>query len=63
MNVEMTLEEAEILIAVLTFAEGAALVGNPPIGEALKELRPWRSALLMAYLRAEQRAALEPTTT
>lgn len=44
-------EEAEILIAVLTFAEGAALVENPAIVEALKVLQPWRTALLRAYLR------------
>jgi len=51
MTVELTRYEAEILIAVLTFAEGAALMENPAMMEALSVLRPWRSALLAAYLR------------
>lgn len=51
MTAECTREEAEILIAVLTFAEGAALEMNPAMTEALKVLRPWRSALLQTYLR------------
>lgn len=53
MNVEMTRDEAQILIAVLVFAEGAAMGQAPSIVEALKVLRPWRSALLLSYLRAE----------
>ena len=51
MNIEMTLTEAEILIAVLTGAEGSFAVTNPPLVEALKVLRPLRSALLQKYLR------------
>lgn len=50
MTVELTREEAEILIAVLTYAEGAALVENPAMTEAIYALRPWRSALLRVYL-------------
>ena len=50
MTVEMSQDEATILIAVLVFAEGAALYEAPAITEALKVLRPWRSALLSAYL-------------
>lgn len=46
MTVELTPQEGELLIAALTFAEGAALEMNPAIVEALKVLRPWRSALL-----------------
>ena len=51
MTVEMTLPEAELLIALLTGAEGAFAVVNPPLVKALEYLRPWRSALLQAYLR------------
>lgn len=50
MTVEMSRQEAEILIAVLTFAEGAALTENPSMVNALQVLRPWRSALLRAYV-------------
>ena len=50
MTVEMTPYEAEILIAVLLGAEGAFAVVHPPLVEALEVLRPWRSALLQAYL-------------
>jgi hypothetical protein len=52
MTIELTVPEAEIMIAVLVFAEGAAEGSVPAIAEALKVLRPWRSALLIAYLRA-----------
>lgn len=53
MVVELTRDEAEILIAVLTYAEGAALcMMNESITSALKALRPWRSALLGAYIKA-----------
>lgn len=51
MNLEMTPYEAELLIALLMFAEGAAPVLQPELTEALKELRPLRSALLQTYLR------------
>lgn len=50
MTAELTIYEAEILIAGLAFAEGAALDMNPSMVEALNVLRPWRSALLQAYL-------------
>lgn len=50
MTVEMTLPEAELLIAILTGAEGAFAVVHPPLVKALEDLRPWRSALLQAYL-------------
>lgn len=50
MTVELTTEEAEILIAVLVFAEGVALFENPPMVEALNALRPWRSRLLQTFL-------------
>lgn len=53
MTVEVTRSEAEILIAVLLFAEGAALEMSPPISEALKDLRPWRTALLRTYLASQ----------
>lgn len=51
MVVEMNREEAEILIAVLTGAEAAFAIANPPLVEAMKVLQPWRMALLRAYLR------------
>ncbi len=51
MTVEMTPYEAEILIAVLTGAEAAFGMVNPPLVEAMKELRPFRSALLQTFLR------------
>lgn len=51
MTVEMTRDEAEILIAVLTGAEAAFAIVNPPLVEALNALRPWRSAMFGAYLR------------
>lgn len=51
MTVEMTPFEAEVLIAILTGAEAAFAIVNPPLVAALQELRPWRSALLQAYLR------------
>ena len=56
MNAEMSAYEAEILIAVLTFEEGAALTLEPAMVEALKQLRPWRSALLQAYIRERHTA-------
>jgi hypothetical protein len=51
MTIEMTQAEAELLIALLTGAEGAFAVVNPPLVEALEVLRPWRTALMRAYLR------------
>ncbi len=53
MTVEMTVAEAEILIAVLTGAEASFAMTNPPLVEALVVLRPFRSALLRAYLQAK----------
>ena len=60
MTVELTAEEAQILIAVLTFAEGVALGENPGITAAMKVLRPWRSVLLLTYLREAENASLRP---
>jgi hypothetical protein len=57
MSCEATLEEAEILIATLRFAEGMALMMSPSMVEALKALRPWRSAFLRAYLAAKPNEA------
>lgn len=51
MTVEMTPYEAELLIALLTGAEEALAVANPPLVGALEQLRPWRSALVQCYLR------------
>lgn len=51
MTVEMTPFEAEILIAVLTGAEGIFPHTSPELSEALKELRPMRSALVQACIR------------
>lgn len=52
MNVELDRREAELLIAVLTYAEReAALSVNEPMVKALEALRPWRSALLQGYIR------------
>ena len=51
MTVEMTLPEAELLIAILTGAEGAFAVANPPLVAALRDLRAWRTALVQSYLR------------
>jgi hypothetical protein len=58
MTIDVSRDEAVLIIAILTFAEGAAMESNPSIAEALRILRPWRSKLLMAYLRAGQ----EPET-
>lgn len=52
MTVEMSRFEAEVLIAVLTFAEGVAPMTEPAMVEAIKELRSVRSALVGAYLRS-----------
>jgi hypothetical protein len=60
MNIEMTLTEAEILIAVLTGAEGSFAVTNPPLVEALKVLRPLRSAMMQKYLHERMALAGEP---
>lgn len=51
MTIELTTAEAELLIALLTFAEGVAEVYNPPLIEAFRVLRPWRSKLMETYLR------------
>lgn len=61
MTVEMTPFEAEILIGVLTGADGIFPATSPELSEALKELRPWRSALVGAYIR-ERAAALAGRT-
>jgi hypothetical protein len=53
MQLECTREEAEILIAALTFAEGAAAtIPEPGITEALKVLAPWRTTLIRTYLQS-----------
>jgi hypothetical protein len=52
MTITVSRADAELLIAVLTFAEGAAVEMNPSMVEALKALRPWRSNLLKTYLHA-----------
>lgn len=59
MTVELTPLEAELLIAILTGAEGSFAVTNPPLVEALKELRPLRTALMQAYLRERLRPEAE----
>ena len=55
MTVEMTQTEAEIVIAVLHHAENTTAYCLHPndeaIGRALKDLYPWRSALLLAHVR------------
>lgn len=52
MTVEMTLEEAKLLIAVLLYAESSAQVlDNDAMTLAIRDLRHWRTALLVAYLR------------
>ena len=51
MTVEMTPDEAELLIAILTGAEGAFAIVNPPLVGAMNDLRRFRSALLEAWLR------------
>jgi hypothetical protein len=48
----MTPVEAELLIAILTGAEGAFAVTTPPLVEAVRALRPLRTALVQSYLRA-----------
>lgn len=44
-------EELEVLIAVLTFAEAEAQLGNDAIARAIDALRVWRSALLREYIQ------------
>lgn len=55
MTVELTPAEAELLIAVLQHAENTTAFELHPhdeaMGRALKDLRSWRSALLLAYVR------------
>ncbi len=58
MTVELTVAEAELLIALLTGAETSFAMTNPPLVEALQVLRPWRSALMQAYLRERIGSAL-----
>ena len=60
MTIEITPFEAEILIGVLTGAEGAFAAVNPPLVEALEALRPWRSALVRAYIRERIGASPDP---
>ena len=60
MTVELTLEEAELLISLLTGAEGAFMVANPPLVTALEDLRPWRTALLRTYLRERISVGADP---
>jgi hypothetical protein len=65
MTVEMTLDEAALLIAILTGAEGTFAVTSPPLTEALKDLRAWRSILLRTYVLArlnEAQAVEEPAS-
>lgn len=62
MTVEMTRSEAEILIAVLTGAEGAFAVTDPPLVEALRALRPLRTALMCAYLKERIGVDVAPST-
>jgi hypothetical protein len=52
MTIEMTRYEAEILIAVLTFAEGVAPMVQREMVPAIEELRPYRSRLIGAYIRS-----------
>lgn len=52
MTIEITRDEAEILIAILTGAEGAFAVVSPPLVKALDDLRPFRTKLLQGYLRS-----------
>jgi hypothetical protein len=65
MTVELTRYEAEILIAVLAGAEGIFPAASPGLAEALGALRPWRSALVGAYIRTmvespQAAAAVDP---
>ena len=55
----MTLAEAELLIALLAGAEESFAETRPLLIAALEDLRPLRSALLQAYLRA--RLAVPPS--
>jgi len=55
MTIDCTREEAEILIAALTFAEAATvhpMTENPGMAEALKALAPRRTALIRTYLQS-----------
>jgi hypothetical protein len=53
MTIELTQNEAELLIAILTFAEGNALaLQNPAMSVAIADLRHWRSRLMEVYLRS-----------
>lgn len=49
-TIELTQDEAEIVIAVLVYAEGSAALDNPGMAEALRVLQPWRSELLRRYM-------------
>lgn len=57
MRVELTIEQAEMLIAVLAYAEGCALASRSEMLDAIKALKPARSALVVAYLEAKMSAA------
>ena len=52
MSLELTRAEAELLIAILQFAEGAAPILQPELVNAIKDLRQFRTALLQVYLRS-----------
>lgn len=49
MTVEITPDEAKLLIAVLAAADETL---DGPIALALRDLRPWRSALLSAFMKS-----------
>lgn len=50
MIVELSQADAEILIAVLLYAEGMARLDNPPILAAIVDLAAFRSALIQTYI-------------
>ena len=49
-NVELTLNEAELLIAVLMFAESVAPLTNPALVPAIADLKRFRTDLIGKYL-------------
>ena len=52
MTTDLTLEEAELVIALLAFAEGPAPADPRAVAEAVHALRPWRRRVLRAYALA-----------
>lgn len=50
MTIDLNVDEGELLIAVLMFADMCAH-GDEPMGRAIADLRPFRTRLLQGHMR------------